>query len=109
MHVIICDFSPVWSLFMRNKPINPETMSTDHPHFPPITITEITQIIEEIKKNVPLQPPHSIMALLDMTGTKINRKRIKIIQSMAAHHRPYVKFIAIVSGFSVMLFIYTGL
>lgn len=57
---------------------------------------EVTQTVEEIKKTVALPQPHSIMALLDITGTAINRERIKIIQSMAAHNRPYVKFIAIV-------------
>jgi len=36
------------------------------------------------------------MALLDVTGTAINKERIRIIQDMASHNRPYVRFIAIV-------------
>jgi hypothetical protein len=36
------------------------------------------------------------MALLDVTGTYINRERIRIIQSMTAFNRSYVRFIAIV-------------
>jgi hypothetical protein len=71
---------------------------------------EITQMVEEVKKIVALQQPHSIMALLDITGTAISWERIRIIQSMAAHNRPYVRFIAIVglgffraAAFRVML------
>jgi hypothetical protein len=60
------------------------------------TNAEITQTVEEIKKAVAMQQPHSLMALLDVTGTSINRKRIRRIQDMAAHNRPYVKFIALV-------------
>jgi hypothetical protein len=57
---------------------------------------EIAQTVEEIKKTVALHQPQSLMALLDITGTTINRERIRIIQGMAAHNRLYIKFIAIV-------------
>jgi len=60
-----------------------------------MTTAEITQTVEEIKKAVALQQPYSIMALLDITGTKIDRERIRIIQGMVAHNRPYLRFIAI--------------
>lgn len=56
---------------------------------------EITQTAEEAKKIVELHQPQSLLALVDFTGMKIDRERIKIIQEMAAHNRPYVKFIAI--------------
>jgi len=57
---------------------------------------EITQTVKEIKKTVALQQPQSILVLVDVTGTSIDRERIKIIQSMAAHNRPYVRFLALV-------------
>jgi len=60
------------------------------------TTAEITQTVEEVKKVVALQQPHSHVALLDVTGTTIDSERIRIIQGMAAHNRPYVKFIALV-------------
>ena len=76
------------------------------------TTDEITQTVEEIKKTVELQRTLSLVALLDVTGTKINRKRIKIIRGMAVHNRPYVRFIAIVGlrfpksiGFRLTLFL----
>jgi hypothetical protein len=74
--------------------------------------TEINQTVEKIKKTVALQQPQSLMALLDVTGTAINRGKIRIIRSMAAHNRPYVRFIAITglgffmsAAFSVMLWV----
>ena len=74
------------------------------------TTAEITQTVEEIKKTVASQQPHSLVAVLDITGTNIDRERIRIIQGMAAHNRPYVKFIALVglgffrsAAFRVML------
>jgi len=76
------------------------------------TTAEIAQTVEEIKKTVELQRPQSLVGLLDVTGTVINRERIKIIRSMAEHNRPYVKFIALVGlgfprsiVFRVMLFL----
>jgi hypothetical protein len=57
---------------------------------------EITQTVEEIKKTVALHQPQSLIALLDITGTTIDKERINIIQSMAAHNRPYIRFIALV-------------
>ncbi len=57
---------------------------------------DITQRAEEIKKFVALQQPQSLLALVDFTGVKIDRERTKIIQEMAAHNRPYIRFIALV-------------
>ena len=57
---------------------------------------EIIQKVEEIKQTIALHQPHSLFALLDVTGTHIDRERIRIIQGMAAHNRPYVRFIALV-------------
>ena len=77
------------------------------------TTAEITQMVEEIKKFVEIQRPLSMVALLDLTGTKINRKRIRIIRRMAAHNRPYVRIVAIVGlrfpksiGFRLTLFLW---
>ena len=60
------------------------------------TTAEIIQTVEEIKKTVALQQPKSLIALLDITGTIIDKERINIIQSMAAHNRPYIRYIALV-------------
>ncbi|MCX6250177.1 MAG: hypothetical protein NTX61_05435 [Bacteroidetes bacterium] len=57
---------------------------------------EVTQTSEEAKKIVALRKPQSLLALVDFTGMKIDRERIRIIQGMAAHNRPYVRFIALV-------------
>jgi len=68
------------------------------------TTAEITQTAEEAKKIVALQQLKSLVALLDVTGTTINRERINIIQSMAAHNRPYIRYIALVGmGFFRMI------
>ena len=52
------------------------------------------------------------MALLDVTGTAIDGERIRVIQGMAAHNRPYIRFIALVGlrfprsfAFRVMLWV----
>jgi hypothetical protein len=60
------------------------------------TTTDITQSVKEIKKFVEIQRPMSLIACLDVTEIPLNRERIKIIQGMAAHNRPYVRFIALV-------------
>ena len=60
------------------------------------TTAEITQMVEEIKKFVEIHQPQSLLALLDVTGTAIDKKRIKLIQGMAAHNRPYIRCIALV-------------
>ena len=60
------------------------------------TTAEITQTTEEAKKIVELHKPRSLLVLVDFTGMRINGERIKIIQEMATHNRPYVKFIALV-------------
>ena len=77
------------------------------------TTAEITQMLEEIKNFVEIQRLLSLVALLDITGTKINRKRIRIIRGMEAHNRPYVRFVAIVGlrfpksiGFRLTLFLW---
>jgi hypothetical protein len=57
---------------------------------------EIAKTADEAKKIVALQQPRLLLALVDLTGTHINKERIKIIQKMAAHNRPYIKFIALV-------------
>jgi hypothetical protein len=61
---------------------------------------------------VELQRPQSLVALLDVTGVTINRERIRIIQGMASHNRPYIRCIALVGlgfprsvGFKLMLWI----
>ena len=76
------------------------------------TTADIAQTVEEIKKTVELQRPLSLVALLDVTGTAIDKGRIKIIQGMAAHNRPYIRFIALVGlgfprsiAFSLMLWV----
>jgi len=61
-----------------------------------MSTAQITRTVEEIKKTVELQRFHSLVALLDVTGTAIDRERTRIIQDMAAHNRPYIRFIAIV-------------
>jgi len=68
--------------------------------------------VATIKKAVALHQPQSLVALLDVTGTAIDKKRIRIIQGMAAHNRPYVRCIALVGlefprsiAFKVMLWI----
>ena len=73
---------------------------------------EITQRAEEIKKFVALHQPQSLLAVVDFTGLKINGERTKIIQDMAVHNRPYIRFIALVglgcirsAAFRVMLLV----
>ena len=56
---------------------------------------EIIQTAEEAKKIIELHQPQSLLVLVDFTRMNIDRERIKIIQEMAAHNRPYVKFIAL--------------
>ena len=60
------------------------------------TTAEIIQTAEEAKKIVELYQSQSLLALADFSGMKIEKERIKIIKGMAAHNRPYVKFIALV-------------
>ena len=60
------------------------------------TTDEIIQMAIEIKKFVELQRPRSLLALIDFTGIKIDREKTMIIKGMAAHNRPYVRFIALV-------------
>lgn len=74
------------------------------------TNAEIAQTAEDAKKTVALQQPSSLLALVDFKGTHINKERIRIIQGMAIHNRPYIRFIALVGlgffraiGFMVML------
>ena len=57
---------------------------------------EITQTVEEIKKIVAQQQPRSLLGLVDFTGMPTSGESIKIIKGMAAHNRPYMKFIALV-------------
>ena len=57
---------------------------------------DVTQRAEKIKKFVALHQPQSLLALVDFTGLKIDGERTKIIQAMAAHNRPYIRFIALV-------------
>ena len=60
------------------------------------TTADIAQTVEEIKKFVEIHQPQSLLALLDVTGTAIDKNRIRIIQGMAAHNRPYIRCIALV-------------
>jgi len=60
------------------------------------TTADIAQTVEEIKKFVEIHQPQSLLALLDVTGTAIDKKRIRIIQGMAAHNRPYIRCIDLV-------------
>jgi hypothetical protein len=71
---------------------------------------EITQTVEEIKKIVAQQQTRSLLGLVDFTGMPISRESFKIIKGMAAHNRPYMRFIALVElgfvrsmAFKVML------
>jgi hypothetical protein len=57
---------------------------------------EITQTVEEIKKIVAQQQSRSLLGMVDFTGVPTNRESIKIIKGMAAHNRPYMRFIALV-------------
>jgi hypothetical protein len=50
---------------------------------------------------VAIHQPQSLLALVDFTGMKIDGEKTKIIKGMAAHNRPYMKFIALVGlGFT---------
>ena len=60
------------------------------------TTAEIVQTVEEIKKFVEIHQPQSLLVLLDVTKIQLNKKRIRIIQGMAAHNRPYIRRIALV-------------
>lgn len=71
---------------------------------------DVIQTAKEAKKIVALQKPNSLLALVDFSGMKIDKERIKIIKGMAAHNSPYVRFIALVGlgffrviAFTVML------
>jgi hypothetical protein len=71
---------------------------------------EIARKADEAKRTVALHQPGSLLVVIDFTGMKIDRERTKIIQSMAAHNRPYIKNIALVglgffraAAFRVML------
>ena len=57
---------------------------------------DLTQSVDEIKKFVAMHRQHSLLALADFSGIPINRERIRIIKDMAAHNRPYIRFIALV-------------
>jgi CRISPR/Cas system endoribonuclease Cas6 (RAMP superfamily) len=61
-----------------------------------LKIEDVLQRAEEIKKFVAINTPHSLLALVDFSGMNIDNKGQKIIQEMAAHNRPYVRFIALV-------------
>ena len=76
------------------------------------TTADIAQTVEEIKKTVELQRHQFLVALLDVTGIPLNREKIRIIQAMASHNRPYVRFIVLMGlgfprsiVFKVMLWI----
>jgi hypothetical protein len=58
--------------------------------------SKLTSAVEEIKSIVALHKPGSLLALFDFTGLSVNKERMKIIKGMAAHNRPYIKFIALV-------------
>lgn len=57
---------------------------------------EISQTVEEIKRIVAIHQPKSLLGLVDFTGMTINTETIRIIKGMAAHNRPFLKFIALV-------------
>ena len=76
------------------------------------TTAEIIRTVEEIKRIVEIHQAQSILALVDFTGMKIDKERTMIIKDMAAHNRPYIKFIALVGlgfirsvAFRMMLFL----
>ena len=60
------------------------------------SIVDITQIAEESMKIAAIQPQQSQLGLVDLTGCPIKKDTIAVIQKMAAHNRPYIKYIAIV-------------
>jgi hypothetical protein len=59
-------------------------------------IADVIRTAEESMNIVSSQPHKSLLALVDLTGCPITRDTIAVIKKMAAHNRPYVKYIAIV-------------
>jgi hypothetical protein len=57
---------------------------------------DLIRLADEAKKFVALHQPRSLLVLIDFTGMKINKERTLVIKAMAAHNRPYIRFIALV-------------
>ncbi|MGA3014175.1 MAG: hypothetical protein ABSD71_09075 [Bacteroidales bacterium] len=57
---------------------------------------DVRRIAEESIKITATQPQQSQLGLVDLTGCPITSDTIAVIKKMAAHNRPYIKFVAIV-------------
>ena len=60
------------------------------------SIEDVTRIAEESIKVAATQLQQSQLGLVDLTGCHMTNDTIAVIQKMAAHNRPYIKYIAIV-------------
>jgi hypothetical protein len=60
------------------------------------SIEDLNRIAEESTKIAATHPEQSQLGLVDLTGCPMTKDRIAVIEKMAAHNRPYIKYIAIV-------------
>ncbi len=77
-----------------------------HMNFTHMSFDELEEAIEEAKPIIASEPPHSILGLLDVTGTPVSRSIAASWKVFAAHNEPYIKTSALVGVEGIKKIIY---
>ena len=67
-----------------------------HMNFTHLSPEELSDAIEEARPIIASEPPHSILGLLDVTGTPVSKSIAASWKAFAAHNAPYINISALV-------------